>query len=47
PQSKRHIIGDLIAEVEDALLASIDAQVDFIKGDQSLDLVETIGQHKE
>ncbi|CAG8450895.1 14551_t:CDS:2 [Racocetra fulgida] len=40
-------LGDLIAEVEDALLASIDAQVDFIKGDQSLDLVETIGQHKE
>ncbi|CAG8493717.1 21699_t:CDS:2 [Cetraspora pellucida] len=42
PQSKRHIIGDLIAEVEDALLASIDAQIDFIKGDQSLDLIEAI-----
>ncbi|CAG8454482.1 1997_t:CDS:2 [Dentiscutata erythropus] len=47
PQSKRHIIGDLIAEVEDALLASIDAQIDFIKGDQSLDLVEIIGQYQE
>lgn len=46
PQNKRHIIGDLIAEVEDAFLTSIDAQIDFIKGDQSLDLVETIGQHQ-